>query len=262
MRQFVQLLTNSDMGLSTDLWVPATDKLKPQESWQAALGLSRSMGSFEVSLACYYKEMDNLIEYQSGASYTNANENWEEKVVLGEGNSYGLEFLVQREAGRLSGWMGYTCSYTNRKFDELNYGRRFPYKYDRRHDISLVTVYEVNDRTKLTGTWVYASGNVVSIPDSKFKPFNELIFKNYNYILNNHPSRNNFRMRPHHRLDLGISMSKKKRRGLRTWSFGAYNAYYRRNPFYIDIDNDGHGQKLLQLSIFPIIPYVNYSFEF
>ena len=280
MRQFVHLLTNSSIGLPTDLWVPATDKLQPQKSWQAGLGLSRSMGSFEISIEGFYKKMDNLIAYKEGGSLNIGSlfeadeesveirkdgEDWEEKVVSGEGDSYGLEFLVQRKAGRLSGWLGYTYSKTSRQFDDLNFGIRYPYRYDRRHDLSLVTVYEINDRVKFSGTWVYASGNVVSIPDSEFQPLDDLFFEtfgHYSSSLKNYPSRNNFRMNPYHRLDLGISMSKKKRRGLRTWSFGAYNSYSRRNPFYVDIRYDNGKKKYKQYSLFPIIPYMNYSFEF
>ena len=273
MRQFVQLLTNSGIGLPTDLWVPATDKLQPQESWQVGVGFSKGMGSFEVSLEAYYKEMDNLIAYREQGSlnigFVEVRRNvkdWEEKVVSGEGDSYGLEFLVQRKVGRLSGWLGYTYSKTTRQFDDLNFGIRYPYRYDRRHDVSVVTVYEINDRIKFSGTWVYASGNVISIPDSEFQPLDGLFSETFGYYfssLKNYPSRNNFRMNPYHRLDLGISMSKKKRRGLRTWSFGAYNSYSRRNPFYIDIEYSGRGnRKFYQYSLFPIIPYINYSFEF
>ena len=270
MRQFVQLLSNSGIGLPTDLWVPATDRLEPQESWQVAIGGAKTFGPFEISLEGYYKEMDNLIEYIDGASYFNTDEDWEEKVVAGSGDSYGAELLIQRKTGRLSGWVGYTWSKTTRQFDELNFGRRYPYRYDRRHDVSVVGVFQLTDRIKLSGTWVYGTGNAVSLPessfprfDNRFNQFDLFQFGAFGDELEYYPSRNNYRMRAYHRLDFGASFSKQKKRGLRTWSFGAYNMYNRRNPFYIDIGRDQRGnRKFIQYSLFPLLPYVTYSFEF
>ncbi len=267
MRQFVQLLANSGIGLPTDLWVPATDQLEPQESWQVALGAARTIGPFEVSVETYYKEMKNLIEYVDGATYFNTDDNWEEKVTSGDGDSYGAELLVQRKTGKLSGWVGYTWSKTTRQFDALNFGERYPYRYDRRHDVSVVSVYQLNDRVKLSGTWVYGTGNAVSLPESQFPRF-ENRFRQVNPFRNGgeldfYPSRNNFRMRAYHRLDFGVTMTKQKPRGLRTWALGVYNIYSRRNPFYIDVAYDNRGnKKFVQYSLFPFLPYVSYSFEF
>ena len=268
MRQFVQLLTSSTSGYPNDLWVPVTDVLPPQRSWQVAFGASRSLGPFEVSIEGYYKEMDNLIAYREGASFFNSidGETWEEKILSGAGDSYGLEFLVQRKTGRLSGWLGYTYSKTMRGFDGLNFGRRYPYKYDRTHDVSIVAIYGVNERIKLSGSWVYSTGIAVTIPDSSFPVFDPEspeIFSTDSYI-NNYTERNNYRYRSNHRLDVGISMRKKKPRGLRTWSFGAYNLYSRKNPFYTDLEIGPGGKKqFIQHSLFPwVIPYVDYSFEF
>ncbi len=267
MRQFVQLLSNTGIGLPTDLWVPATDELEPQEAWQAALGVARTIGPFEVSIEGYYKEMDNLIEYLDGATYFNTDDDWEEKVASGSGRSHGVELLVQRKTGRLSGWVGYTWSNTTRQFDELNEGRRYPYRYDRRHDVSVVSVYEINDRINISGTWVYGTGNAVSLPESKFPRFQFSDFYSLPFLfgseLEYYPQRNNFRMRAYHRMDLGITMSKQKRRGIRTWALGVYNLYSRRNPFYLDITTDGRGnERFVQYSLFPVLPYITYSFEF
>ena len=262
MRQFVQLITNSGGGLPSDLWVPATDKVLPQESWQVALGVSRKVGSFELSLECYYKEMNNLIEYKNGITpFDGSINDWEETVTRGKGDSYGIEFLVQRKVGRLSGWLGYTISKTTRQFDELNFGRRFPYKYDRRHDFSLVTIYELTDRIKLSGSWVYSTGYSTTIPNSEFQVFTGQYVQPSSYrnnTLQYLPTRNNYKVPSTHHLDVGISMSKEKPRGVRTWSFGAYNLYNRKNPFYVEIINN----RFRKRSIFPIIPYVNYIFEF
>ena len=263
MRQFIHLLSNSGIGLPTDLWVPATDLVRPQESWQVAVGVAKSIEGFEISLESYYKEMDNLIEYLDGATFFNTDDNWEDKVASGSGTSYGTEFLIQKKTGRLTGWIGYTWSKTTRQFDELNFGEEFPYKYDRRHDLSVVSVYQINDRISVSGTWVYGTGNAISLPESQFQTFDPNFNRFFYQGLEYYPSRNNYRMRDYHRLDLGISMSKQKKRGVRTWSLGAYNLYSRRNPFYIDISTDSRGNKrFVQTSLFPIIPYLTYSFEF
>ncbi len=262
MRQFIHLLSNSGVGLPTDLWVPATDLVKPQESWQVAVGVAKSFNGFELSLESYYKEMDNLIEYLDGASFFNTDDDWEEKVAAGSGTSYGTEFLIQKKTGRLTGWVGYTWSKTTRQFEDLNFGEEYPYKYDRRHDLSVVSVYQINDQVSISGTWVYGTGNAVSLPESQFQNFNPTSNGFFSQGLEYYPSRNNYRMRDYHRLDVGISMSKQKKRGVRTWSLGAYNLYSRRNPFYIDIRSTSTGREFVQTSLFPIIPYLTYSFEF
>lgn len=263
MRQFIHLLSNSGVGLPTDLWVPATDLVKPQESRQVAIGVAKSIKGFEISFESYYKEMDNLIEYLDGASFFNTDDDWEDKVAAGSGTSYGAEFLIQKKTGKLTGWVGYTWSKTTRQFDDLNFGEEYPYKYDRRHDLSVVSVYQINDRISISGTWVYGTGNAISLPESQFQNFNPTFNSFFASGLEYYDSRNNYRMRDYHRLDLGVSMSKEKKRGVRTWSFGAYNLYSRRNPFYIDIRSTNTGSReFVQTSLFPIIPYLTYSFEF
>lgn len=266
MTQFVHLLANGGLGLPTDLWVPATDRIKPQESWQVAVGAAKSAGKYELSIESYYKEMENLIEYTDGATFFNTDDDWEEKVVSGEGRSYGVELLLQKKTGRLSGWVGYTLSKTTRQFEELNFGEVFPYKFDRRHDVSIVSVYKAKDNLSLSGAWVYGTGNAISLPDSQWPYFEPNEFASSFYSWRNieyYPERNNYRMRSYHRLDLSIAMSKQKPRGVRTWTLGTYNTYSRRNPFFIDTvyDDDGD-KKFAQYSLFPIIPYLTYSFEF
>lgn len=263
MTQFVHLLTNGGLGLPTDLWVPATDDIGPQDSWQVAVGAAKTVGEFEISIESYYKEMNGLIDYRDGSSFLNTGENWESKVAIGSGKSYGLELLIQRKVGRLSGWVGYTLSKTTRQFDELNFGKEFAYKYDRRHDVSVVGVFEINDHVTLSSTWVYGTGNAISLPDSQFPVFRgQSNF--YQSTTEYYPERNNYRMRAYHRMDLGITHSKEKKRGVRSWSYGAYNVYNRKNPFFMGIQQkqNSDDREFVQYSLFPIIPYVTYSFEF
>jgi hypothetical protein len=171
MAQFIHLLTNSGIGMPTDLWVPATDRIKPQSSKQWALGAAKTLfRDYEISLEGYYKRMNNVIEYKEGASFLNVDKNWENKVTKGEGWSYGMEFFFQKKAGRTTGWIGYTLAWANRQFnrggfeDRLNSGKVFPYKYDRRHDLSLTILHKINPKIEFSGTWVYGTGNAVTLP--------------------------------------------------------------------------------------------------
>lgn len=261
MTQYIHLLTNGGLGLPTDLWVPATDRVAPQRSWQAALGAARTVQGFEASIEVYYKEMNNLIEYKEGATYFNLGSDWQDKVTSGVGYSYGAEFLLQKKTGKLSGWVGYTLSWTNRQFDELNFGEKFPYKYDRRHDISVVAVYQVSKTFALSSTWVYGTGSAITLPESEYRG---LPSDGYYYDgIQKYSSRNGYRMRDYHRMDLGLTWTKPKRNGERSWSLGAYNLYNRKNPFFLEQGYDSNGdKKFVQYSLFPVIPYVRYSFKF
>ncbi len=264
MRQYIHLLTNSGIGLPTDLWVPATDKVKPQSSWQVALGAAKTMKGYEASVEVYYKEMTNLIEYQEGATFFNLGTDWQDKVTTGNGESYGAEFLLQKKTGQFSGWLGYTLSWTYRKFEELNFGERYPYKYDRRHDISVVGIYDFSKRFSLSATWVYGTGNAITLPRSTYPFANDFTGQFYgNQEIRNYGSRNDFRMAAYHRLDIGLTWNKEKKHGTRSWSVGAYNVYSRKNPFYIQDGYDSSGNKhFYQYSLFPVLPYVRYSFKF
>ena len=156
MTQFIHLLTNAGVGLPTDLWVSSTDRIRPQEAHQFALGSAYNWRKgYEISLEGYYKTMDNLIAYEEGASFIDVNSDWQDKVVVGDGRSYGAELLVQKKTGRTTGWLGYTLSWSNRRFDELNFGERFPYRYDRRHDLSLAVMHAWKDRIDVSFSWVF-----------------------------------------------------------------------------------------------------------
>lgn len=262
MAQYLHLLTNAGIGLPTDLWVPPTAQIRPQNADQFALGVSRTFPKgYELSVEGYYKKMNNLIEYKDGASFlANAND-WQTKVETGEGWSYGAEILFEKKAGKTTGWIGYTLSWSQRKFENLNSGRIFPYKYDRRHDISVAITHRFNERVDVGLVWVYGTGNAVSLPTERFRPASDFgyFYGDVGYI----ESRNNYRMPAYHRLDIGVNLHKKTRYGQSTWSFGLYNAYSRQNPFYLYFSTDRSGQThLTQVSLFPIIPSVTWNFKF
>jgi hypothetical protein len=272
MRQYIHLLTNEALGLPTDLWLPTTNIVKPEDAWQTAIGVAQTVGQdYEVSVESYYKEMQNVIAFKEGASLFQFSD-WQSRVTQGKGTAYGLECFVQKKTGRFSGWIGYTLAWAWRQFPDLNQGVRYPYKYDRRHDFEIVGAYQISPRVKISATWVYSTGNTTTLGTSKYLDpgTSGRVFDVYAAEVTNISSRNNFRLRDYHRLDIGIDFTKQKRHHQRTWSFGAYNAYSRANPFFMYLDNNTvfvNGQAVKQTSIkqsslFPIIPYFSYNFKF
>ena len=284
MRQYVHLLSTTSISMPTDLWVPVTDKVKPMESHQVAGGIfySRS-GIADFSVEAYYKRMTNLIEYKDGATFFGSSENWENLVVAGDGWSYGIEFLAQRDIGKFTGWIAYTWSRTMRLFDRegqrLNEGKPFPAKYDRRHDLSIVLSYKLTDRIDISGTWVFSTGNTATLatkyyavasddPDDYNQPATEQ--SQLSYI----EGRNNYRMPNYHRLDLGVNFHRQfkawgKRFATaphRTINVSVYNVYNRQNPYMIYRSNQytsgSYPTALVQLSLFPILPSAAYTLYF
>ena len=272
MRQYVQFLTNESIGLPWDQWLPTTDKVVPQDSWQIALGLAKTFkDQYEFSIETYYKNMDNIISYEEGASLFNV-EPWEELVTQGDGKSYGAEFFLQKKKGKLSGWIGYTLSWSYRRFDNKNFGEWYPYKYDRRNDVSVVAIYKLKDNIHFSGTWVYGTGNAYTFAESQIPIVD--ISENGNVStswVEYYDSFNNKRMAPYHRLDLNVDFIRERKKMTHIWSIGAYNAYSRKNPFFLNLEDDyvinpdgtEEVKKVLrQYSLFPIIPSVSYRFEF
>lgn len=258
MNQYIHLLTNSGVGLPTDLWVPVTQKVPPQIARQYAAGVAYNhQNKYEISVEGYYKSMKNVLEYAEGASYLNATSNWEDKVEIGKGSSYGAEFFIQKKKGKTTGMLGYTLSWTNRRFDNLNNGKTFPYKYDRRHDLKAAIVHKVSDRFEISADWVYGTGQAITLPT-------EVYLNNDNQEVEVYDSRNGFRMGSYHRFDVSMKFSKKKKKWERAWIIAAYNVYNRKNPFYIyrNYDYLNTTPVFKQVSLFPIIPTISYQFKF
>ena len=260
--QFVHLLTNSGIGLPTDLWVPATANIRPQLAQQLSLGAARSLRfggeDFELSFETYYKPMQNLIEFREGADFLGtSDDSYERKVTSGRGWAYGGEVFVQKKSGRTTGWLGYTLAWSTRRFADLNQGRLFPYKYDRRHDFKLVVIHEFSPRLTLSGTFVYGSGNATTLAQGRYQlePFS---------TIEDYGARNSYRMAAYHRLDLDLSHTKKKRWGEVVNSFSVYNAYSRRNPYFIYLGRADGSDELSyrQVSLFPILPSFSKTFRF
>ena len=276
MRQYIHLLSNNTVGLPTDLWLPATGRVRPQRSQQVGVGLARQLEEqYELSIEGYYKSMTELIEYREGASFAGFGEgdDWQDKVETGKGWSYGAELFLQKKHGRTTGWAGYTLSWTRRRFEELNEGRTFPYRYDRRHDVAVVFSRQLSGSTSFSLTWVYGTGNAATLPVARyysnpdepgslrlpqaFLPPETVVYG----------ERNGYRMAAFHHLDfsLNFGLADSDRHG---FSLGVYNAYNRKNPFFIYFDDrydpgsDTWQYRAKQVSLFPLLPWINYRFQF
>jgi hypothetical protein len=277
MNQYVHLLTQSGIGLPTDLWVPATDRIGPQESQQVALGLAKDFykKAFSVSIEGYYKSMSHIIAYKEGSSFLMLDDpfsskefNYEDNVTVGDGWSTGVEFLIQRKVGKLTGWIGYTLSYTRNQFKELNFGKEFFPRHDRRHDVSIVGMYKLGKRFSFSATWVYGTGDAISLAQSQYQAVlpNNPYDKYSNYItVDDFGERNSFRMAAYHRLDIGIQIHKKyKWGGEQIIEVAVYNVYNRKNAFYYysHWDNNKKENVLTQVSLFPVLPSISYYLKF
>ncbi|MFK7969987.1 MAG: TonB-dependent receptor plug domain-containing protein [Bacteroidia bacterium] len=289
MTQFLHLLTNSGIGLPIDLWVPATDKVPPQHSLQAAMGFAASLwkDKFELSVEGYYKKMDGLIEYKEGQSFflsTGTSQDWQEQVEIeGTGEAYGVELLLQKKRGKTTGWLGYTLSWNNRQFENLNGGEQYPYRYDRRHDISLVVSHKLSKRVAFGANWVFGTGNALTLPNGGYGYVgsgntwrDNPAWGNFSRLLGGardqgvslyENGRNGFRMQAYHRMDVSVAFTKQKKWGERTWTISFYNTYNRLNPFAYYYGSEGQPdgtrkEVIRKIALFPIIPSINYSFKF
>jgi hypothetical protein len=219
--------------------------------------------------------MNDVISYKEGAGFADIEDNWEDKITQGEGTSYGLEVLFQKKQGRTTGWLGYTLSWNNRQFSDINNGKQYPYKFDRRHDVELTVSHKITKNINLSGTWVYGTGNAITLTEATYvNGYNtyywdgngdgtpeEYVDYDYTHISG---EKNAFRMPAYHRLDLGVEFLKKKKHGERAWNISVYNVYNRKNPYFIflgrDLQNDQKVYK--QISLIPIIPSLSYRFKF
>jgi hypothetical protein len=261
--QYIHLVSNNGTTLPTDIWVPSTALVRPQESWQYSAGLFRNFldNALETSVEVYYKEMQNQIEYRSGYTPTSFRDP-ELDFVFGAGRAYGAEFFINKTKGRFTGWIGYTLSWTNRVFKDLNDGERFPAKYDRRHDVSVVGSYEFNKKWTVSGVFVFGSGNAITLPTGYYF-IGQALIQDYSKI-------NQYRIFPYHRMDLSVIYTPRgetKRRWKGSWAFSIYNVYNRFNPYILYVDTEGSlatgaNVKVKQVSIFPILPSITYNFKF
>ena len=275
MQQFVHLLPGSG-------WIPATDRVPPAYSRQVAAGLAWTspQGIWAASLEGYYKRMTDLVDYQEGwyLDVAPGANRWESLIETGgTGEAYGAELLLEKKQGRLRGWLGYTLAWNWRQFDNINGGARFPARFDRRHDLNLVALYTIKPGIELSGSWGLGIGDPfttatgwhsswVQDQGAPAPPDPSLTVPQSGIFLYE-GGRNNIRMRAFHRLDLGISLTKEKPWGSRTWRFGVFNLYARQNPIAytfqpVRSNESASTPGLFQTSRFPILPSISYGIQF
>lgn len=274
-RQYIHLVSSSTTTLPVDLWVPSTAVVKPQTGLQPSLGYFRNFKDdmIETSVEIYYKHLWNQIEYGESV-VSNITVDVEDQFTYGKGWSYGAEFFVKKAKGKWTGWVGYTLAWAWRKFPEINEGKTFLARYDRRHDLSIVQMYEFNKHWKVSATFVYATGQRTTLPVSYFLHEGQV-----HYV---YGERNFYRMPAYHRLDVGFvyTFIPKKKRKIDFYSditVSVYNAYNRMNPFFLYIDTQGtvggggtnaNGDpnaisfQAKQASLFPILPAITWNFKF
>ncbi len=258
--QFFHLLNNIAIGLPSDIWVPSTTKFKPSSAQQFALGYTHTQPKWQFSTEVFSKKFQNLLEYKDNSIYLSSILNWEETVTQGAGNTYGAEFLLEKTTGKFTGWASYTFMNNTRTFVELNNGNAFPARYDRRHNLYVVGIYEVRSSFRLAANWVYNSGFAYTLPIGSYlsptpdNPLQEILI---------YGDRNNARSLANHRLDINAQWTWKKHRFTHTLSAGVYNLYNRKNPFFINVGYDNNGNRaFIQTSLLPLLPQISYSLKF
>ncbi len=263
MYQFMHRVSSSTVALPTDLWYPISKNIKPQVADQVALSYNVNLKKLKsyIVVEGYYKHMNNLTEYKEGSQLI-FNDAFESMLVQGKGWSSGLEFLFRKDEGKLTGWIGYTLSYTKRRFEELNEGKPFWAKYDRRHYFTLVTSYAISDRFAVSAIFEISNGSrFTPIIGQYFQPNPGLTDVETIPIF---AERNSIQMSPSHRLDLNfIIRSKKKRKYEGEWHIGGYNIYNRATPYRVDIEQQSDGSyKYVQPGLFGFVPSIGYNFKF
>lgn len=269
MKQYLHRVSSSTISLPTDLWYPITQNIKPQSSDQIAMGYNHLFDKQKIMLSTevYYKWMNNLIEYREGASLI-LNNDFENELIQGKGDAWGVELMVKKERGRLTGWISYTLSWATRDFEELNMGKKYWAKYDRRHTASIVTTYDISERWTASVVWVYQTGSRFTAQNGQyFMPDPTLTSIE---VIPLYTERNAVQMSASHRLDLNFirkgkkfKKSGEKKRFIGEWHFGCYNLYNQAQPYRVNIVPDGvGGYKYEQPGLFGFIPSIAYNFQF
>lgn len=280
--QPVQMLYNPGLGLPYDIWVSSTERVRPQVSKQLSLGFTKDLQinskAFNLNIETYYRRLNQVISLKDGYhtndfitySYLN-NRPWEDIVSVGNGNVYGVDFKLEKQSGKLRGWVGYTLSWNKLKFEDLNQGKSFWADHDRRHQLTLALTYPINEKWELGASWVYSTGRPITVPEYAYTGVGIDYSKNdldpfLNTIYYGNGSRNTYRIKANHRLDLSIKKNFQTKWASGSFNLGIYNTYNRRNPFFQYIDSDGTANSrryvVKSVSFFPIIPSFSVTLRF
>lgn len=258
--QYIHLLSNTAASNPTDKWVPTNNVIKPGRSHQYSLGVAKNVkdNMFALSLETYYKTMDNQIDYVDGTNVI-ADRIIETQLLFGIARAYGAEFLIRKNKGKLTGWIGYTLSRSEKQIDGINNGEWYAARQDRTHDLSIVAIYDLNKRLSLSGTFVYNTGNAVTFPSGKYTIDNQIVFL--------YTERNGYRMPAYHRMDLNLTykLGKQDKKWESELVVGMFNVYGRENAYSITFEenpDDPSKTQAVQTSLFKFVPSISYNFKF
>ncbi|MCB0707081.1 MAG: TonB-dependent receptor [Saprospiraceae bacterium] len=273
--QSLHLLSNSGIGLPRDLWVSATERIKPIQSWQYTLGMGwQSPTGWAALVEGYYKSMNNLLGFQEGVLANIDGTNWQNLVIVGSGKAYGVEFSAEKKSGKWTGAASYNLAYADRTFPDENLGKTFPYKLDRRHNFGIALMYAINSKWSASANFTYRSGERTTIPQASY------LFNQLNLLYSDFPpqfpfffeafdngTKNSVKLPPYHRLDLNLQYRFNRPRTHHTFGLNIYNAYVRKNPWYYSLvrrpDESGViRSQYVQYSFIPFLPSLRYRIEF
>lgn len=264
-QQFISLVSISGVGLPTDFWVPASKNIPAQTGDNFSLGYFRSLfnNDYEFSTEGYYREMDNQMEFKS-TLFDLFNQQYilEQSINYGRGRAYGAEFMFKKNTGRFSGWLSYTLGWSKRYFPAIMDGKAFPAKHDRRHDLSLVGTYKLNEKWDFSSVFVYATGNAYTLPKGMYMMGGNIVKEYGKY--------NGARMPAYQRLDISANYwffkEKDRESGI---NFSIYNVYKHTNPIYTFISAKPSEQinnqiviKKRNKKLYDIIPSISWTFKF
>jgi hypothetical protein len=256
--QNLHLISNSTSSSPTDKWVASTNIIKPEIADQVAIGYYSNLNTgYELTVETYYKTMQQQVDYRNGAQVF-TNDAIETQLLFGKGRAYGIEWLLKKTTGRLSGWISYTLSKTERKIEGINNNQWYNARQDRTHDIAIVGIYQLNKKWTLSANWIYYTGDAVTYPSGKYRVDNEVYFY--------YSERNGYRMPNYHRLDLGATKQLKKgKRFSSELNFSIYNAYGRANAYQVNFresEDDPTKTEAVKTSLFTFVPSISYNFKF
>ncbi|MDR2886887.1 MAG: TonB-dependent receptor [Bacteroidales bacterium] len=256
--QYRHLLSNSSLGLPTDIWVPAGRNIKPQRTSQYSAGYYSLFynSMFELSVELYYKQLFNIIDYRDNADLF-LNPQVEASILSGRGEAYGVEFYVEKKKGNLTGWFSYSLSKVTRQIEGINAGRPYPASYDKRHNLSAALMYRLSLGLSAGAVFKYTSGGYITMPEGAFSY--------YGAIFNYYSERNGYELPPYHRLDISFTYKNPRKQNSR-WkpelSFGIYNVYDHKNIFSLFVKMKESNMQAYKLYLYGITPYFTYNFRF
>ncbi len=266
-QQNIHLITSSSLSMPMDIWAASNQDLPPSFSKQFSSGFYSNFlnQKFEFSIEAYFKTSNNLVSFKEGATYLSVIGDWTDKLETnGYGKSYGIELLLEKKQGKTIGWISYTLSKTTRKFENINFGNEFLFKYDRRHNLNIVVTHKYSKKINFSACWIYGTGYPYTLPVARYDIDDEIY--NDTWLSSDQivvfANQNEYRMRDYHRLDFAINFIKERKKSTGIWSISIYNVYNRKNAYSYFLKKNNGQWNIYQQSLFPIIPSISYSLKF